>query len=157
MRFILALAACGVFTSSAFAQPSGAPDWLSGYWLSCEEGQVSETWTGAASGMMLGQGLTRRGGRNNFEMMRIAPGSAGGVSFYAMPDGAPVTEFPMIAHAGRRAVFENPAHDFPQRVIYQREGNRLMARIEGVANGEAQFMEWRFRRASLDASCRGMD
>ncbi len=30
-----------------------------------------------------------------------------------------------------RVVFENTAHDFPQRIIYWKDGNDLRARIEG--------------------------
>ncbi|MGE0046715.1 MAG: DUF6265 family protein [Hyphomonadaceae bacterium] len=158
-QLALVAAGYGLLATAAFAQAPAAPDWLSGYWISCEGGrQASETWTGSGSGTLLGQGLTRRAdGRVNFEMMRIAPGSAGGLSFYAMPDGAPVTEFRMIAHDARRVVFENPAHDFPQRVIYERRGRTLHARIEGVMDGAAQGMDWRYRRARFDSRCPGFD
>ena len=45
---------------------------------------------------------------------------------------------------GGGAVFENLAHDFPQRVIYRRCGEDLCARIEG-AMGKGQ--DWRYARA----------
>lgn len=131
-------------------------DWLSGYWLSCENGgQVAENWIGAGSGTLLGTNLTR-GDRPAFEFLRIAAGSNGGFSYYSMPNGAsPATEFAMTTHEGQRAVFSNPTHDFPQRVIYERTGDQLHARIEGEINGEAQGMDWTFRRADTDAQCAG--
>jgi hypothetical protein len=44
-------------------------------------------------------------------------------------------------------VFENATHDFPQRVIYWKEGEVLAARIEGTLRGKERSEEWRFKRA----------
>lgn len=133
--------------------PARIPDWLAGAWLMCGRGQeISETWVGAGSGVLVGVGLTRgAAGRVSFEHLRIAPNAAGGVSFYGAPDGAPATEFAMVSQTANRIVFENLAHDFPQRVIYARDGSRLNARVEDAAG--ANGMEWRYRRASLGARC----
>jgi hypothetical protein len=50
-------------------------------------------------------------------------------------------------------VFENPGHDFPQRLIYRRDGDRLTARIEGQAGGRTRTVEWAYRAAPLNARC----
>jgi hypothetical protein len=50
-------------------------------------------------------------------------------------------------------VFENLAHDFPQRIIYSRAGDQLTARIEGPMNGKPAAMEWRYRAAALNQRC----
>ncbi len=76
-----------------------------------------------------------------------------GFAYVAQPDGAPPTVFVMTENEGSRAVFSNPENDFPQRVIYWREGDVLHARIEGDMNGQAQSVEWRFNRAELNARC----
>jgi hypothetical protein len=40
--------------------------------------------------------------------------------------------FKLIEHGENKAVFENPEHDFPNRIIYElKEGNFLYARVEG--------------------------
>jgi hypothetical protein len=71
-----------------------------------------------------------------------------------MPNGrAPATPFAMTSHAEQRAVFENPEHDFPQRIVYERDGDMMAARIEGPIDGRTESMEWRFRRAEQDAHC----
>ena len=44
-------------------------------------------------------------------------------------------------------MFENAAHDFPQRVLYWRDGEALVARIEGTIAGKEKSEEWRFSRA----------
>jgi hypothetical protein len=46
-----------------------------------------------------------------------------------------------------RVVFENLAHDFPQRVIYWKEGDVLAARVEGALRGRERSEEWRFKPA----------
>jgi hypothetical protein len=51
-------------------------------------------------------------------------------------------------------VFEDLAHDFPQRVIYERKGDRLAARIEGMMGGKLEAMDWGFSAAKLNEGCR---
>jgi hypothetical protein len=134
------------------APPLTAPDWLAGYWLSCEGGrQVSETWSGAGSGVLLGAGLTRTArGVADFEFMRIAP-HEGGYAFFGSPRGRPAVAFKLVSIGPDRVVFENPAHDFPQRITYERAGDALTARVETA--DRAQGMSWRYRRAPLDEAC----
>jgi hypothetical protein len=42
------------------------------------------------------------------------------------------------------AVFENARHDFPQRIVYRREGKRLVATVSLKDGSNA--MSWRYRR-----------
>ena len=44
-------------------------------------------------------------------------------------------------------LFENARHDFPQRVVYEKKGERLEGRIEGTDNGKARTETWSYRRA----------
>jgi hypothetical protein len=126
---------------------------MSGYWLSCENGaQIAENWFGAGTGTLLGTNLTQ-GEQTSFEFLRVTANGQGGFSYFSMPNGAPVTEFKMMSNENRRAVFENPTHDFPQRVIYWRDGSRLRARIEGEVNGRIESQEWSFRRSRPDQNC----
>lgn len=153
MRALMIVLLAAWLGAPASAQTPAPPDWMSGYWLSCAgDEQVAETWFGAGSGMLLGMNLTQSARGRHFEMLRIGP-SAAGYSYFSMPDGAAATEFALKSAAGRRVVFENLAHDFPQRILYWREGNVLNARIEGEINGRAESAEWRFRRAKPDSNC----
>lgn len=85
-------------------------------------------------------------GRKTFEFLRIAQ-TAEGVSYFASPGGRAPVEFKLKESSAGRVVFENAAHDFPQRILYWREGEALMARIEGTVGREAKQQEWRFVRA----------
>lgn len=141
-------ASCGV---SAQDPARELPAWMSGYWLSCADGETVENWIGAGGATLLGTNLNGGG----YEFLRIAANEAGQPVYYSMPGGrAPATAFVMTAHAGERIVFENAAHDFPKRIIYARDGDVLTARID-AGEGSEQAMEWRFERAAFDARCPG--
>lgn len=59
--------------------------------------------------------------------------------------GQPSVPFTLLpsTHA-QTLVFENREHDFPQRIIYRREGvGTLVARIEGMSMGTDHYIEWR--------------
>lgn len=154
MRTPLAILVLVLATPAPAHAEAPMPDWLGGAWLSCAEGEeVAEIWTGAGSGLLAGVNHTRRARGAAFEFMRIArDGDA--VVFHASPGGAPPTPFRMIAHDAQSATFENPVHDFPQRVIYTREGRTLTGRIEGQLDGKPESMTWRFRSARVGERCR---
>ena len=105
---------------------------------------------------MLGAALTLENGQASFEAARIAaPASGSGVAYHAQPGGVPATAFVAIEATGDRVVFENRDNDFPQRVIYNRTGDVMTARIEGHMDDREQAMDWRFHKAELNARCPG--
>jgi hypothetical protein len=153
-----ALTLAAALVQAPVAAPITADDlsWMAGYWLACDDGrEVSETWSDPRGGLMLGSGLTVENGRASFEFTRIAPVRAGqaGVGYHAQPEGDAAVVFPAVAASGTRVVFENLGHDFPQRVIYERAGDLLTARIEGRIGEREQAMDWRLAKATLNARC----
>ena len=139
--------------------PDLRPDlgWMSGYWLSCETGrEVSETWSDPRHGLMTGMNVTVRNGRVGFELSRIAAADTTAdapFAYFAQPEGQPVTVFPVVESASQRVVFGLQTHDFPQRIVYEREGDVLNARIEGEIDGQARSVRWQFRKAELNSRC----
>jgi hypothetical protein len=122
--------------------------WLAGTWVADEgEGRwTEERWSAPRGGVMLGTSLSGQGKAASwFEFMRIAPAEGGRVAFHASPGGAPASAFPLVETGKRKAVFENPAHDYPTRIEYRREGNLLSATISGP--GGAKARTWRYRKA----------
>lgn len=80
-----------------------------------------------------------------FEFVRIY--SAGDTLVYeAQPSRQPKAEFRAVAPFGPELVFANPAHDFPQRVIYRRSGDSLLARIEGTRAGQHRVIPFSYAR-----------
>lgn len=122
--------------------------WLVGSWTGTEGGtRMEEHWIEAGGGVMLG--LHRDvdpSGKAFFEFLRIEE-RAEGVFYVASPMGGAPTAFRLVEGGSRRAVFENPEHDFPQRLIYWLDGeDALRARVEGEHGGEPAFQEWRWQR-----------
>ena len=136
--------------TSAWAQPRkvDALGWMSGGWVNeSARGKVAETWLGPGNGLMVAVNLTTfTSGRKSFEFLRIAE-TPEGFSYFASPGGRAPVEFKVKEVGDRRVVFENAAHDFPQRILYWRDGEALVARVEGTIKGEAKHQEWRFTAA----------
>jgi len=131
--------------------------WMAGYWLSCDGGrEVAETWSTPRVNLMAGTSITVRNGRAGWELSRIAPTGPEAdapFAYFAHPEGQTPTTFPVVESGPNRVVFQQAAHDFPQRVIYERDGDVLNARIEGEIDGQARAIRWRFQKAELNARC----
>ncbi|MBV8035980.1 DUF6265 family protein [Roseateles sp.] len=144
---VLLSAAC----AAAQADPFAPVAWLAGCWSQQgrEAGSV-EHWMAPAGGVMLGMARMLKNGRVvEFEFMQIRADADGRLSFVAQPQGRPPTAFPLLRQAEAEAVFENPAHDFPQRVLYRREAaDRLVARIEGRSNGQERGIDFPMQRTA---------
>ena len=64
-------------------------------------------------------------------------------STVAGQNGGQAVSFKMVENGPDFWIFENPAHDFPQRIIYRKEGAyKLNARIEGPMNGELKRIDF---------------
>jgi len=142
------LAALLLLAAAAPADEVDRLAWLAGTWTSTKDGvTVSEVWHAPSNGAMGGVGQTNRPGRRAFiEHMKITAEPAG-VTFTAITSGQAPTPFVLIRSADGEVVFENKAHDFPQRVIYRRCGQDLCARAEGTVKGKLQAEDWRYTRA----------
>jgi len=117
--------------------------WMSGHWTATIDGvQMEELWTAPRGGLLLGLHRdVRRDGRVSFEFMRIAEEDTGLV-FIAQPSGRPPTRFPLTESSASRVVFANPAHDFPKRILYWRDGETLCASVEGDTGDDAEQWCW---------------
>lgn len=121
--------------SPALAAEPGL-DWLAGRWCGGEAGlSIEESWLTPRGGELLGLSRTIKGERVvAFEFLRIA--SVEGVpTYFAQPGGRPPTAFARSAGGEHWVRFENPAHDFPQRIEYRRDGDSLHAEIAGPGDG----------------------
>jgi hypothetical protein len=146
---VLATGPAGVRADAPEAGSVGAKpelDWLAGNWISCRgDSYVEERWLGPSRGILVGAMLTHGTRRTSFEYARIAPSADGTYVFHAQPAGRPQVEFRLVPAAAGHLVFENRAHDFPQRIIYWREGEALHARVEGLVRGTLESEEWQWR------------
>jgi hypothetical protein len=54
----------------------------------------------------------------------------------------------MASKSADEVVFENGAHDFPQRIRYRRGGDMLFARIEGTRDGKVRGVDYPYARVA---------
>lgn len=123
-------------------------DWLSGCWTMIKDGRVTEeAWLRPAGGMTAGVGRTLRDGAlRQFEFMRIDVQN-GVVTFTAIPSGQAQASFPAVSQTADEIVFENKAHDFPQKITYRSSGpGTLYAAIQGPINGNLRTIEFTYNR-----------
>ena len=147
-------AAAGMTTMAEVdADPAAALAWLAGCWAS-EDGEPGsgEQWMPPAGGTLLGMSRTVANGRTvAHEFMQIREHEPGRLAFIANPSGQAQATFPAKSVAEREVVFENPAHDFPQRVIYRLdEAGILRARIEGTIDGKPRAEDFPMRRVRCE-------
>lgn len=154
-RLALALA-CTFACAGAQAEDALASfGWLSGCWQPADakaEAGSGEQWMTPAGGTLLGMSRTVRGGKTvAHEFLQIREVTPGKVVFIAAPSGQPQATFVLVGQAADGFVFENPKHDFPQRISYRRDGERgLLARIEGKLKGKRKSIEFPMRRVPCE-------
>jgi hypothetical protein len=122
--------------------------WMSGRWEteSADSQRITdESWSEPRAGIMLG--YSRSGGDRlrEFEFLRIQADADGVPTYYAQPNGGPPVGFRLIAHDATSATFENPQHDYPQRIRYELWHNDTMWATISKLDGSSA-MRWQYRR-----------
>jgi hypothetical protein len=157
-RFLLTLAlsliALGTIAPAQSAKPSiNDLSWLAGCWEANLRGrEVNEQWMKPGGGIMLGMARTvSQGKAAEFEFTQIREDKDGAIYYVAKPSGQPEASFKLVKLQNKEAVFENPQHDFPQRIIYrlQPDGS-LFARVEATVKGELRGIDYPYKRAKCE-------
>ena len=130
----LTLAALLLLTNFSLQTPTLADlSWISGDWQTAPGGrrQIEEHWTAVAGGSMMGVSRTVAGEKTvEFEYLRIEQ-RADGIYYVAHPKArCPGTDFKLTSASASEAIFENPQHDFPKRIIYRKTADGLTASID---------------------------
>lgn len=130
----------------------GQLSWMSGCWaMSAGPMVIEEQWAKPLGGMMMGLARTSKQGRVVFhEFMRITTSGADVV--YTPRIGSPEKPVPfkLIKQSADEVVFENPTHDFPQRILYRKKAEGLFARIEGVDKGKERGEDFPMKRVPCE-------
>jgi len=146
----LALLAATVLLGQARPAPLDRLKWLAGCWERRGPDRVTlEMWMAAEAGLMMGASRTVAGGRvREYEQLRLeARGDT--IIYTALPSRQQEASFRSSQVTDSGFVVENPAHDFPQRIIYTRRGaDSLVARIEGPGPNGPRGVQFPMRRVS---------
>ena len=138
--------------AQAASAPAPMPAYLTGCWEERrDQGRwTEECWTAPRGGSMIGSGRDGQGDSvRHWEWMRIERGADGVLTFYASPKGAPPAAFKATAADANSITLVNAAHDYPQRVRYQRTAAGLDAEIS-LADG-SKANRWSYKRSGSPA------
>ena len=116
--------------------------WLSGCWLaSAGDVRTEEVWMAPEGGLMVGMSRTVRDGvATGYEFVLIQHVD-GHLTYSAYPSGQIPTDFPATEISNERLRFENPQHDFPRAIEYERAPDSLIAKVYGeIASREPAFV-----------------
>ena len=147
MKTILAAAlAVAAWASSAPAVDDLA--WMAGRWESASGDRwTEEYWSAPRAGAMIGYSRSGRGETlGEYEFIRLVPGEDGVPVYLASPGGGTPVPFRLVEQGEGSATFANPAHDYPQRIVYRRDGDAMVATIS-LADG-SNSRSWTYRRAN---------
>ena len=129
--------------------------WMAGCWeMTARNGEmvISEQWMKPAGGTLFGMSRTVSGGKTvAWEFVRIVT-DADGISYVAKPhQNKEDTVFKIAKFSKAELVFENLAHDFPQRIIYRNAApDSMFARIEGSKNGKQTGKDFPMKRVKCE-------
>jgi hypothetical protein len=125
--------------------------WLIGTWENkTPKGKLYETWTRANDSMYQGKSyMLRDKDTMVFETMRLVLREGRLCYIPTVADqnsGQPVV-FRQNGPGGTDMIFENPEHDFPQRITYkQLSKDALMAAIRGIKDGKERSQQFPMKR-----------
>ena len=121
--------------------------WIAGDWQTDPAGRAvsEEHWTRPAGGSMIGMSRTLVGDRTvSWESLRLE--ERGEFVYYvASPKGrCPATDFKLTRLSGQEAIFENPQHDFPKRIIYRKNSDGgLTAIVDGGEGTKSEKFDFK--------------
>lgn len=117
--------------------------WIAGAWVGTRASgsSLEERWSPPLGGAMLAVSRTvnSSGKMVAFEYLRIVE-REGGLVYAAQPGGAAKTEFVLTEcgpteAGGKRAVFDNPRHDYPKRIVYELSADGKLSATTGYMKG----------------------
>ena len=158
MHKLLLPLAIVLLTAVAHAQaPAAKPTlqdfaWLAGHWrIEQADRIIDEHWMVPAGNLMMGMARNVQAGKvreYEFTLLRQEPN--GDILYVANPAKQSEATFKLTSLRDGEAVFENPEHDFPKKIVYARQADgSLLAWIEGPGrDGKPRRVEYPFKRVT---------
>ncbi len=143
MRTILIAGFAALITGPSIAAEFSDVGFMSGCWKTAPEvtPEYRECYTAPKAGMMQGSSQTVTNGKTTFFEFSLVVEDRGKVVYRPFIKGVQSVDFALTSLSRDEAIFENLAHDFPQRVIYRKGADgKLTARIEDAAG--KKFEQW---------------
>ena len=132
------------------ASPIEQARWLAGCWELKRGSRTGfEMWMPPAGGVMMGASRTVAGGKVvEWERLQLSEQN-GKLVYTSLPSGQQEASFVSTEVTDSSFTVENLQHDFPQRIIYRKQGaDSLLARIEGPGSNGTRGVDFPMRKAS---------
>lgn len=115
-------------------------------------GGTEEQWMKPSGGTMFGMSRTVTDGRTVFdEFLQIRTQDGGLVLIVQHSRNPRGVTFTATRVSDTEVVFENPDHDFPQRIVYRKQPDgSLFARIDGKEKGKEKAVDFPMTRARCE-------
>jgi len=157
---IVLLSSCGDTDNNKTAEAVSDPavnklsklNWVLGNWyMETPDGIILEHWDKANDTLYSGFSImtTAKGDTAFSEHIRLTleGGSLWYIPTVSNQNEGEAVRFKEKAVTADEVVFENPQHDFPQRIIYHRvNDSTIVATIEGMQNGKMRKEDFNYRK-----------
>jgi hypothetical protein len=145
-------------SSNAAAQDADVEvaGWLAGCWIdsSSSEALVEEQWMAPRGGLMVGMVRNVRGGIATGHEFLLIHRTGGNLVLSAYPSGQQPTDFLATVATPQELRFENPSHDFPQKIVYRHgTANGIVASVFGAVDAVRPAFELHYERVA----CHGVN
>jgi hypothetical protein len=152
------VAAFGLFTFTSKAQErtTASPQaiaaveslsWMAGSWHGeFMGGRFEATYTSGAGGKLLSTSKSFEGTQVGFFEFEVFEARNEDVVLTPHPMGRAAESFKLTKSDGKKAVFENPAVEFPRKLVYQIVDERLVITLTGDQNGKPTKWVFDLRR-----------
>ncbi|AWI26037.1 hypothetical protein HYN49_09090 [Flavobacterium pallidum] len=114
--------------------------WLIGRWENdSRAGKLVEEWMAFNDSMLIGHAYFIIGQDTVFSEDLQLKQHEDSLSYLAKVNGQnnnKIVAFRMTSFRANQMVFENPQHDFPQKIVYSHKADSLIAEISGVEKGQ---------------------
>ena len=135
MKKVIAAVLVAISYTLSAQSPLSKLEWLLGEWnrTNAKPGRSGvEIWKKTSSQEFVGKGINLRGADTTFvEKLKLIVKD--NKTFYVadVPENKAPVLFEMTSVSASTVTFENPSHDFPKKISYELNGNKLKATISG--------------------------
>ncbi|WP_343308247.1 DUF6265 family protein [Chitinophaga niabensis] len=137
MKKLLSITLLLLATQVIYAQDLSRLSWMLGQWksINAKTGNISyENWTKVSDREWQGKGFRlSRSGTDTLFQEKLQIITKDNTLYYVadLKENAAPVYFKFTAINEQGFTCENPEHDFPKKISYQRDGNKLKATISG--------------------------
>lgn len=150
-HYLTTIFVCLIYTITSAQNTSTIPQWLLGKWENqTQRGKMIEEWSKVNDSTYSGKSymITTT---DSISLESVVLKKEGNDIFYiptvkGQNNDQPV-KFKLTSSSANQLVFENPTHDFPQKITYTLENeNSLMAEISGIINGQQRARKFPMKK-----------